>query len=73
MERIRLSLIILLLLCVLGAKAQTFTLQGKVTDSQMNPVELVTVAVVDQGKMTMTNLKGEYSLRLQSADSVVGI
>ncbi len=71
MERIRLSLIILMLLCVLGAKAQTFTLQGKVTDSQMNPVELVTVAVVDQGKMTMTNLKGEYSLRLQSADSVV--
>ena len=71
MERIRLSLIILLLLGALGAKAQTFTLQGKVTDGQMNPIELVTVSVVQQGKMTMTNLKGEYSLRLQSADSVV--
>lgn len=71
MERIRLSLIILLLLSALGAKAQTFTLQGKVTDGQMNPIELVTVSVVQQGKMTMTNLKGEYSLRLQSADSVV--
>ena len=71
MERIRLSLIILLLLGALGAKAQTFTLQGKVTDGQMTPIELVTVSVVQQGKMTMTNLKGEYSLRLQSADSVV--
>ena len=71
MERIRLSIIITLLLWAIGAKAQTFTLQGKVTDSQMNPIELVTVSVVQQGKMTMTNLKGEYSLTLQSADSVV--
>lgn len=64
-------IIIFLLLCVLAAKAQTFTLQGRVTDEQMNPVELATVSVVQQGKMTMTNLKGEYSLRLMSADSVV--
>lgn len=60
-----------MLLCVIGIKAQTFTLQGKVTDSQMNPIELATVAVVQQGKMTMTNLKGEYSIKLNSADSVV--
>lgn len=51
--------------------AQTFTLQGKVTDDQNNPVELATVAVVQQGRMTMTNLKGEFSLQLLSADSVV--
>lgn len=62
---------ILALLCAISASAQTFTLQGRVTDSQMNPVELATVAVVQQGKMTMTNLKGEYSLQLQSSDSVV--
>ena len=55
----------------MAAWGQTFTLQGRVTDEQMNPVELATVAVVQQGKMTMTNLKGEYSLRLRSADSVV--
>ena len=60
-----------MLLCVIGIKAQTFTLQGKVTDSNQNPIELATVAVIQQGKMTMTNLKGEYSIRLQSADSVV--
>lgn len=46
-------------------------LQGRVTDSEMNPVELATVAVVQQGKMTMTNLKGEFSMKLQSSDSVV--
>lgn len=64
-------LIILLLLCVAHSKAQTFTLQGKVTDDKMNPVELATVSVLQQGKVTMTNLKGEFSMRLQSSDSVV--
>lgn len=62
---------ILLLLCTISISAQTFTLQGKVTDSQMNPVELATVSVVQQGKMTMTNLKGEFSMKLHSSDSVV--
>ena len=60
----------MLLLC-LAAGAQTFTLQGKVTDNEMNPIELATVSVLGQGKVTMTNLKGEYSLQLHSADSVV--
>ena len=60
-----------MLLCAIGIKAQTFTLQGKVTDSDQNPIELATVAVIQQGKMTMTNLKGEYSIKLQSTDSVV--
>ena len=50
---------------------QSFTLQGKVTDEDMNPVELATVAVLSQGKVTFTNLKGEYSMQLASADSVV--
>lgn len=63
--------VILLLLCTISISAQTFTLQGKVTDSQMNPVELATVSVVQQGKMTMTNLKGEFSMKLHSSDSVV--
>mgnify|MGYP000723264317 FL=1 len=62
---------VLLLLCVICVRAQTFTLQGKVTDSNMSPVELATVSVVEQGKMTMTNLKGEFSMQLRSADSVV--
>lgn len=63
--------VILLLLCTISISAQTFTLQGKVTDGQMNPVELATVSVVQQGKMTMTNLKGEFSMKLHSSDSVV--
>ncbi|MBM6673337.1 carboxypeptidase-like regulatory domain-containing protein [Marseilla massiliensis] len=72
MTRIRYNIIIImLLLCFTGIKAQTFTLQGRVTDSEMNPVELATVAVVQQGKMTMTNLKGEFSMKLQSSDSIV--
>lgn len=60
-----------LLALVTQSIAQTFTLQGKVTDDQNNPVELATVAVVQQGRMTMTNLKGEFTIQLLSADSVV--
>jgi len=60
-----------LLFMLMQGYAQTFTLQGKVTDDQNNPVELATVAVVQQGRMTMTNLKGEFSIQLLSADSVI--
>ena len=51
--------------------SQTFTLQGKVSDKDNHPIELASVSVVAQGKITMTNLKGEYSMQLFSADSVV--
>ena len=54
----------LLLLLSHIATAQTFTLQGRVADKDNNPIELASVAVVAQGKMTMTNLKGEYSITL---------
>ena len=54
----------------LSVKAQTFSLHGRVTDNNGLPVEFCTVAIPSQGKMTMTNLKGEYSLTGSSADSV---
>lgn len=53
------------------AVAQEFTLQGKVVDEQMAPMEFATVACVSQGKITMTSLKGEYKMQLHTADSVV--
>lgn len=59
------------LLFVITAKAQSFVLQGRVTDEQMNPIELASVACLQQGKVTMTSLKGEFSMTLHSADSVV--
>lgn len=52
-------------------QADTFTLKGKVTDSDSNPIELATVACTSQGAVAFTNLKGSYKLSLQSADSVV--
>ena len=52
------------------AMAQGFTLQGRVTDQDNNPVELATVSVLKQGKVAFTSLKGEFSMHLQSADSV---
>ncbi len=59
------------MLFVVTAKAQSFVLQGRVTDEQMNPIELASVACPQQGKITMTSLKGEFSMNLHSADSVV--
>ena len=67
----RLYLIILLLCCVVVAGAQDFVLSGRVTDADENPVELASVTCVQQGRATMTNLKGEFLLTLSSADSVV--
>ena len=53
------------------ALAQDFVLTGRVMDQQENPVELAAVSCVSQGKVAMTNLRGEFSLSLSSADSVV--
>ena len=53
-----------------AALADGFTLKGKVVDEESNALELVTVSCLVQGKVTMTNLKGEFSIDLQSADSV---
>ena len=53
------------------AGAQDFVLSGRVTDADENPVELASVTCVQQGRATMTNLKGEFLLTLSSADSVV--
>lgn len=64
---------ILLLLCFVSSQiafGQSFTLQGKVADKDGNPIELASVMVVSQGKLSMTNLKGEFSMQLQSEDSV---
>ncbi len=59
-----------LLLMGLSAAAQSFTLKGKVSDSDGNALELATVSCLSQGKVTMTNLKGEFSIKLRTADSV---
>lgn len=59
------------MLSSLSIFAQDFVLTGKVLDDDGNPVELATVSCLKQGKATMTNLRGEFSLGLSSTDSVV--
>ncbi len=51
--------------------AQSFSLSGVVSDEDGNGIELATVSCLEQGAVTVANLKGEYSLSLKSADSVV--
>ncbi|MBD8937989.1 carboxypeptidase-like regulatory domain-containing protein [Leyella stercorea] len=69
----KLKLFILQIICLcafVSAQAQTFTLSGRVIDENNDPVEFASVSCPKQGKMTMTSLKGDYSLQLQSVDSV---
>lgn len=69
----KLKLFILQIICLcafVSAQAQTFTLSGRVIDENNDPVEFASVSCPKQGKMTMTSLKGDYSLQLQSADSI---
>jgi hypothetical protein len=60
-----------MLLAGMIAMAQSFTLKGKVTDEDGNALELATVSCLEQATVTMTNLNGEFQMKLQSADSIV--
>ena len=62
--------ILMLTMSTLKALADDFALKGKVIDEEGHALELVTVSCAAQGKITMTNLKGEFSLNLKTADSV---
>lgn len=67
----RFLFLLALLATALGSVAQTFTLRGRVTDGEGNPVEFASVACPSQGRATVTSLQGQYALKLLSADSVV--
>ena len=68
LRNIILALILFLPLCSL--QAQEFTLTGRVVDSHDSPIELASVSCLSQGKATMTDLQGHFSISLRSADSV---
>ena len=68
LRNILLSLLLCLPLCCI--KAQDFVLTGRVVDSNDNAIELASVSCLAQGKATMTDLKGRFSMSLRSADSV---
>ena len=63
--------ILVLLMSTMTALADDFTLKGKVIDEEGHALELVTISCTAQGKITMSNLKGEFSIGLKTADSVV--
>lgn len=62
--------ILVLLMSTLTTFADDFTLKGKVVDEDGNALELVTVSCLAQGKVAMSNLKGEFTIGLNTADSV---
>lgn len=67
----KLLFIVALFFYALNAASQNFILSGRVIDEESNPIEFATVSCLAQGKVTMTNLKGEFSLSLKSSDSII--
>ena len=65
-----LAAILLLVSAPDAVSAADFTLKGKVVDEDGNGLELASVMCLEQGKLAMTNLKGEFNISLQSSDSV---
>lgn len=63
--------IFLLLGDVLSLQAQNVVIKGKVIDDQKSPLELAQVHVEGTGFGAVCNLKGEYRMTCESADSVV--
>ena len=53
-----------------GTPTSGATLKGRVTDETGSPVEIANIWVARQMKGTTTNLKGEYSISVASADTV---
>jgi hypothetical protein len=70
MERKVFLILFLLLAASHSLLADNFTLKGKVSDEDGNALELASVMCSEQGKLTMTNLKGEFNISLQSTDTV---
>ena len=72
--RKNLTFLCLLLLSWIGSGSlwaqQRTRIFGMVKDDTGQPIELATVRVTGQNALTITNLKGEYSLWCQSTDSV---
>ena len=69
MKRFFLTYILLLLPLLSYGQTRTRVF-GKVVDENGQPIELATVQVKSQNVLTLSNLKGEYSLHCQSLDSV---
>lgn len=65
------SLTLIMLLTTIYSNAQSVIIKGKVIDDKKSPLELAQVRVEGTGFGTVCNLKGEYRLRCESADSLV--
>lgn len=65
------SILIFYLTISISAFAQLTKVGGTIVDENGEPLELVTVRIENSSIGTISNLKGRYSLKFQSRDSVV--
>lgn len=65
------SILIFCLLFSISSYAQLVKVGGTIVDENGEPIELATIRIENSSIGTISNLKGRYSLKFQSQDSVV--
>ena len=70
MKRIRFTLLIIFLHCLLSVKglSQQYVLKGKVTDAQLEPLSYVTVQIKGLQIGTRTDDNGHYEFQLDEGE-----
>ena len=67
--RTYITLLLIIVFCA-GATAQKVTFKGRVTDENHNPIEIAGIGVLGEGKGTVADLNGYYTLTCESKDSL---
>ena len=67
----KLLLMVVFAVCSLGAFAQQITISGKVTDEGNSPLVGATVVVLTDGSGTVTDVDGNYTLKMAPNAEVI--
>lgn len=70
MNRIRITVTLLAFLAALAVRGAQVTIHGKITDSNSEPVEFVTVKIAGTAIGTQSNLQGDFRLSAPAADTL---
>lgn len=64
-------ILIFIIIIIKPVLSASFILSGKVVDETQTPIELASIVCKSQGRIVMSNLKGEFTMHLKSEDSVI--
>lgn len=71
MKKIKFSILLVLLACVVACSQSEITISGNVTDTDGQPLSGVTAVVKNATSGTITDIDGGYTLKVKSGDTLV--